>query len=135
MDPLIVANLDAGKEVPYNWEDVKNMPARGIPALLLHAGEHLQWLLPGLIDEVYEHEGRIVQMTMPEHPAFTEIEPFDISWWQQEGRERPTACRRSYRLQSIQGVTPLCNYLRPHVYISNPEEELRKMSGTPLVRN
>ncbi len=133
MDLLVVANLDAGSEVPYNWEDVKNMPGRGVPALLIHAGKHVQWLLPSLVDEIYDHEGRIVHMKMPEHPAFKEIEPFDIAWWQQEGRERPIACRRSYRFKDIQGVTSLCEYLRPHVYISNPEEELRKMKGSPLV--
>ena len=133
MDLLVVANLDAGSEVPYNWEDVKNMPVRGVPALLIHAGKHVQWLFPSLVDEIYDHEGRIVHMKMPEHPAFKEIEPFDIAWWQQEGRERPIACRRSYRFKEIQGVTSLCEYLRPHVYISNPEEELRKMKGSPLV--
>jgi beta-galactosidase len=133
MDALVVANLDAGSEVPYNWEDVKNMPAHGIPVLLLHAGKHLQWLFPGLVDEVYDHEGRLVQMKTPEHPAFKEIEPLDIAWWQQEGRERPTACRRSYRLKETPVVSALCEYLRPHVYISNPGEELKKMSGVPLV--
>jgi hypothetical protein len=72
-------------------------------------------------------------MKKPEHSAFKEIGPFDIAWWQQEGRERPIACRRSYRMKRSPDVTPLCEFLRPHVYLSDPEEDLRKMSGTPLV--
>ncbi len=133
MDLLVVANLDAGSEVPYNWEDVKNMPARGVPALLIHAGKHLQWLLPSLVDEMYDHEGRIVHMTIPEHPAFKEIEPFDVAWWQQEGRERPIACRRSYRFKDNRGVTSLCGYLRPHVYISNPRGGTEEDERNPPV--
>jgi beta-galactosidase len=133
MDALVVANLDADKEVPYNWEDVKNMPGRGIPVLLIHPGKHFQWLLWPIVDDIYEHVGRIVQMKKPEHRAFKEIGPFDIAWWQQEGRERPIACRRSYRMKRSPDVASLCEFLRPHVYLADPEEDLRKMSGTPLV--
>ncbi len=133
LDALVVANLDSGEEVPYNWEDVKNMPARGVPTLLIHPGKHLQWLYWWHVDEIYERKGRIVHMKVPEHPVFKEIEPFDLAWWQQEGRERPRACRRSYRFKKTDGVTALCSYLRPHVYISKPEEELPEMNGVPLV--
>lgn len=42
-------------------------------------------------------------------------------------------CRRSYRFKSSGGITPLCTYLRPHVYITSPEEELKEMNGVPLV--
>jgi beta-galactosidase len=133
MDALVVANLDTGEEVPYNWEDVKNMPARGVPTLLIHPGKHLQWLYWWHVDEIYERKGRLVHMKVPEHQVFEEIEPFDLAWWQQEGRERPRACRRSYRFKQTEGITPLCSYLRPHVYISKPAEELPEMNGVPLV--
>lgn len=132
LDALVVANLDTGEEVPYNWEDVKNMPAKGVPTLLVHPGKHLQWLFWWHVDEVYERKGRVVHMKVPEHPAFNEIDPFDLAWWQQEGRTRPRACRRSYRFKKEDGVTPLATYLRPHVYISKPEEELKEMNGVPL---
>lgn len=132
MDVLVVANLDAGEEVPYNWEDVRNMPAHGIPVLLLHPGKHLQWLFWSEVDETYENKGRIVNMHLPEHSAFDGVEPFDMAWWQQEGRTLPIVCRRSYRFKSTEGITPLCTYLRPHVYISSPEEELKEMNGVPL---
>ncbi|KAA3638228.1 MAG: hypothetical protein DWQ02_05425, partial [Bacteroidetes bacterium] len=132
LDALVVANLDSGDEVPYNWEDVKKMPARGVPTLLIHPGKHLQWLFWWEVDEIYERKGRIVHMKVPEHPVFEEIAPFDLAWWQQEGRERPRACRRSYRFKKTEGITPLCTYLRPHVYISKPEEELPEMNGIPL---
>ncbi|MBK7256906.1 MAG: hypothetical protein IPI01_03650 [Ignavibacteriae bacterium] len=126
MDVLVVANLDAGEEVPYNWEDVQNMPAHGIPVLLMHPGKHLQWLLWWHVDQTYENRGRIVNMRIPEHPAFDQVDPFDLAWWQQEGRALPIVCRRSYRFKKTEDVTPLCTYLRPHVYISSPEEEPKK---------
>lgn len=137
LDALVVANLDADDEVPYNWEDVKNMPAHGVPVLLQHAGKHLQWLLWSQVDETYEQVGRCANMKVPEHPAFIAIEPFDLAWWQGEGRERPAVCKRSYRFKRMDGITPLVTYLRPHVYLSAPEEELREMNGIPLaeIRN
>ena len=127
-----MANLDAGEEVPYNWEDVRNMPAQGIPVLLMHPGKHLQWLLRSHVDGPYENRGRIVNMKVPEHPAFNGVDPFELAWWQQEGRNRPIVCRRSYRFKKTDGITPLCTFLRPHVYITDPEEELREMNGVPL---
>jgi len=130
---LIVANLDQMEEVPYNWEDVRRMAGNGIPVLLIHPGKHLPWLYPEKIASIYERKGRVVNMHIPEHPAFEGIVPEDLAWWQQIGRERPRACRRSFRLKNEEGIKQLCTYLRPHVYLSNPEEQLFEMSGSPLM--
>jgi hypothetical protein len=85
-----------------------------------------------VVDETFENRGRIVNMRVPEHAAFNDIDPFDMAWWQQEGRELPIVCRRSYRFKNSEGITPLCTFLRPHVYIASPEEELKEMNGVPL---
>jgi len=133
LDLLIVANIDQNPEVPYNWEDVKNIAANGPPVLLIHPGEHLKWLLPNMVESLYHRTGRMVNMRIPEHQAFDGIEPLELSWWQSDGRNIPISCRRSYRFKIKEDVEELCTYLRPHVYLSNPKEQLREMSGSPFV--
>ncbi len=133
-DLLIIANLDQDEEIPYNWEDVKSVCANGTNVLLIHPGKHLQWLYYNKIESVYERKGRVVNMHIPEHGCFDEIEPLELAWWQQEGRERPRACRRSFRLKSTDNIAALCNYLRPHTDIGNNKEAyLKEMSGIPLM--
>ncbi len=133
-DLLIIANLDKDEEVPYNWEDVKSVCGNGTNVLLVHPGKHLQWLYYDKIESVYERKGRVVNMHIPEHGAFNEIEPMELSWWQQEGREKPRACRRSFRLKANDDIMALCTYLRPHTGLgSEPEVYLREMSGIPLM--
>lgn len=132
MDMLIVANLDAGEEVPYSWEDVKKVAGNGTPTLLIHPGKHMQWLMFDKIESIYERKGRIVQMKTPEHKVFNNIDLLDMSWWQQNGREKPRACRRSFRFKTLKDITPLATYLRPHVYLGRPTEQLPEMSGSPL---
>lgn len=133
LDLLIVANLDTDGEVPYNWEDVRNIAANGTNVLLLHPGKHLQWLLPETIASLYERTGRVVNMRIPESPVFNDIAPLELSWWQADGRETPLACRRSFRLKHHNGIQQLATYLRPHVYLGNPAEQLPEMSGSPLL--
>ena len=72
-------------------------------------------------------------MHIPESPVFNGIEPLELSWWQSKGRNIPVACRRSYRLKHRNGIKELSTYLRPHVYLSNPSEQLKEMSGIPLM--
>jgi hypothetical protein len=133
-DLLIIANLDSDEEVPYNWEDVKSVCGNGSNVLLIHPGKHLQWLYYDTIESVYDRKGRVVNMHVPEHGCFNEIGPLELAWWQQEGRERPRACRRSFRLKSTENVTALCTYLRPHTGLgSNKEAYLEEMSGIPLM--
>lgn len=133
-DLLIIANLDCDEEVPYNWEDVKSVCGNGSNVLLIHPGKHLQWLYYDMIASVYDRKGRVVNMHVPEHGCFNEIAPMELAWWQQEGRERPRACKRSFRLKSTENVTALCTYLRPHTGLgSNKEAYLKEMSGIPLM--
>ena len=134
MDLLIVANLDTEEEVPYNWEDVRKIAGNGTNVLLIHPGKHLQWLLPDKIESIYDRKGRIVNMHIPESKVFDGIEPMELAWWQQAGREKPRVCRRSFRLKTHDGIIELANYLRPHVYLSKPEEQLKEMSGSPLLQ-
>ncbi len=133
LDLLIVANLDQNNEVPYNWEDVRKMAANGLNTLLIHPGKHLQWNHGDQISGLYERTARVTHMHIPEHPVFDDLEPADLAWWQQEGRTSPRAARRSFRLKSTEKVTPLVNYLRPHVYLGNPTDQLPEMSGIPLL--
>lgn len=133
MDLLIVANLDAGEEVPYNWEDVKNVARAGTPTILIHPGKHFQWLYPGRVESIYERKGRVVAMEMPEHDAFSDIHPLELAWWQPENGERPRACRRSFRFKSMKEIQVLAGYIRPHVYLGDPVEQLKEMSGIPLL--
>ncbi len=134
IDLLIIANLDNDEEIPYNWEDVRRICGNGTNVLLTHPGKHLQWLYYDKIESVYERKGRVVNMHKPEHSVFDEIEPMELAWWQQEGREKPHVCKRSFRLKSSDGVDVLCTYLRPHTDLgSSPEECLAEMSGIPLM--
>lgn len=134
MDLLIVANIDSDPEVPYNWEDVVNVNANGLPVLLVHPGKHLQWLFYDKIASINEQKGRIVNMHIPEHPTFTEIDPMELSWWQPKGREIPFVCRRSFRLKNENGISQLCTYLRPHTDLGNdPQSYLEEMGGSPLL--
>ncbi|MDN5202145.1 hypothetical protein QQ008_12245 [Fulvivirgaceae bacterium BMA10] len=134
MDLLIVANLDVEEEVPYNWEDVRKIMGNGTNVLLIHPGKHMQWLMYDKIQSIYERKGRIVNMHVPEHHAFEAIDPMELSWWQQNGREKPRACKRSYRLKDKDGMTSLCTYLRPHTGLGGDREETYyEMSGTPLL--
>ncbi|MCY1719357.1 hypothetical protein OU798_03335 [Prolixibacteraceae bacterium Z1-6] len=134
LDLIIVANLDADNEVPYNWEDVRTVMGNGTNVLLVHPGKHMQWLMYDRIESVYEREGRVVNMHIPEHPVFNEIEPLELAWWQPENGELPRACKRSYRLKKKDDTTDLCTYLRPHTGLSgNRIETYREMSGIPLL--
>lgn len=133
-DLLIIANLDESEEVLYNWEDVKNVCGNGTNVLLIHPGKHLQWLYYDKIESIYERKGRVVNMHIPEHPAFDKIDPMELSWWQQEGREKPNVCRRSYRLKNDENTQALCTYLRPHTGLGSDRElYLKEMSGIPLL--
>jgi hypothetical protein len=133
-DLFIIANLDQDEEIPYNWEDVKSVCGNGTNVLLIHPGKHLQWLYYNKIESVYERKGRVVNMHIPEHGSFNGIEPLELAWWQQEGRERPRACRRSFRLKSSDDINALCTYLRPHTGLgSDKESYLKEMSGIPLM--
>ena len=134
LDLLIVANIDSDSEVPYNWEDVANVNSNGLPVLLLHPGKHLQWLFYDKIASVYEQKGRIVNMHIPEHPAFSEIDPMELAWWQAKEKEIPVVCRRSFRLKNQTDMVQLCTYLRPHTDLgSDPPAYLEEMSGCPLL--
>ncbi|NPE31861.1 hypothetical protein HNV12_28665 [Methanococcoides sp. SA1] len=109
------------------------MCSRGKHVIMLHPGKHLRWLYLKDMDTEYERKGRVVSMNIPEHKVFEGIEPLDLSWWEIDESTRPRACRRSFRFHRSIGETKLCTYLRPHVYIGNPEEELPTMSGSPLI--
>ena len=134
-DALIVANLDADNEVPYNWEDVRKVMQNGTNVLLVHPGKHMQWLMYDRIESVYERTGRVVNMHIPEHPAFNGLEPMDLAWWQPEAGELPRACKRSFRLKKKDNTLDLCTYLRPHTGLGgNRIETYREMSGIPLLQ-
>jgi len=133
-DLFIIANLDAKEEVPYSWEDVSKVCGNGTNVLLIHPGKHLQWLYYNKIASIYERKGRVVNMHIPEHKAYEGIAPMELSWWQQKGREKPRACRRSFRLKNSEGITSLATYLRPHTGLgSDRESYLEEMSGIPLM--
>jgi len=134
-DLIIIANLDQNNEVPYNWEDVRNIASTGKPILLIHPGKHLKWLYPDKIQSIYERKGRISHIIIPEHPVFNHILPEETAWWNSEKSEMPYSCRRSYRysIKQKKSILPLAYYLRPHVYLSDPEKELPEMSGYPLI--
>jgi len=134
MDLLVVANLDSDNEVPYSWEDVRRMAGNGLNTLLIHPGKHLKWLYYYEVESIYERQGRITNMRIPEHVIFTGLESAELAWWQQEGREPPRSCRRSYRFRSGgDKIHKLVEFLRPHVYLGNPAYQLYEMTGYPLV--
>jgi len=133
IDVLVVANLDADNEVPYNWEDVRRMAGNGLNTLLIHPGKHLKWLYYYEVESIYERKGRITNIKQAQHDVLEEIESNELAWWQQDGREFPRACRRSYRFRTDQNITRIIEYLRPHVYLSQPEYQLYEMTGYPLV--
>jgi len=133
-DLLIIANLDHEEEVPYNWENVRQVCRFGTNILLIHPGKHLQWLYYDKIESIYERKGRVVNMHIPEHGVFYGIDPMELAWWQQEGREKPRACQRSFRLKNLDETTELCTYLRPHTDLGeNKQQYFHEMSGTPLL--
>ncbi len=136
LDLLIAANLDANGEVPYNWEDVRNVAKdRGMNVILVHPGKHMQWLFYDKIASIYERTGRVVNMHRPEHPTFDEIDPMELAWWHQPDRKRPRACKRSYRLKESGQMESLCTYLRPHTGLPGDRAETYyEMSGTPLLK-
>ena len=133
IDILVVANLDNDNEVPYNWEDVRRMAGNGLNTLLIHPGKHLKWLYYYEVESIYERHGRITNMKLPEHEIFNDLETSELAWWQQDGRKRPRACRRSYRFRTNKNISMLVEYLRPHVYLSDPTYQLYEMTGYPLV--
>jgi hypothetical protein len=133
-DLFIIANLDVDNEIPFNWEDVKKISRNGTNVLLIHPGKHLKWLYYNKVESIYERKGRIVNMHIPEHPVFNDIEALELAWWQQEDRETPRACRRSYRLAHMDNSLALGTYLRPHTDLgSNKKAYLQEMSGIPLL--
>ncbi|MCL3780505.1 hypothetical protein EMN47_08890 [Prolixibacteraceae bacterium JC049] len=134
MDVLVVANIDADKEVPYSWEDVRRVAGNGQKVLLIHPGIHLRWLMFDRVDRTWERPGRVLNMKRPEHDVFNDIDPMELSWWHPREGERPAACRRTYRFydKAKKDITNLAVYLRPHVYIGNPEKQLPEMSGVAL---
>lgn len=133
-DLLIVANLDIENEIPYNWEDVRRVCNNGTNVLLIHPGKHLKWIYYNEVESIYERKGRVVNMHIPEHGTFNDIEPMELAWWHQEENELPRACRRSYRLKDTKNMKSLCTYIRPHTGLGKDRQSyLYEMSGIPLL--
>lgn len=134
MDILVAANVDSDNEVPYSWEDVRRVAGNGQNVLLIHPGKHLRWLMFDRVEGTWERPGRVLNMKKPEHKAFDDIDLMELSWWQPKSGLRPAACKRTYRFypKAMKDITNLATYLRPHVYIGNPKEQLPEMSGVAL---
>ena len=134
-DLLIVANVDALKETPTNWQNVISFAEQGGNVLLIHPGKHILTLFPNKIKSILDDPGRIVSMHVTESAAFNGIEPLELSYWQPNKERFPTTCRRSYRLNANSADEKLANYLQVHSYLGGDKgAKLDKMSGSPLVK-
>ena len=131
-DVLVTGGFDGRESPPENWAAVRRFAEAGGQVLILHGGKHVQSLLPEWVDAVLEERGEIVNLRVSESECFDGIEPPDLQWWNVEPGKTPYACRRSFRLKDHPGAEALATYLRVHWYMSNPPEQLKDMSGTPL---
>lgn len=132
-DLLIVSDLDIVAKTPEHLDNVLDFARIGGNVLLLHPGKHILEFLPDEVDTINEESGRIVNMHIPESPVFNSIEPLELSWWQPSAERYPTVSRRTYVLYNNSKIKELCTYLKPHNYLSNKEEQLKALGGTPLI--
>jgi hypothetical protein len=131
-DVLVTGGFDGRESPPENWAAVRRFAEAGGQVLILHGGKYVQSLLPEWVDAVLEERGEIVNLRVSESECFDGIEQPDLQWWNVEPGKTPYACRRSFRLKDHPGAEALATYLRVHWYMSNPPEQLKDMSGTPL---
>ncbi|MFV2065424.1 MAG: glycoside hydrolase family 2 protein [Pirellulales bacterium] len=132
LDLLITGGFDHLESPPADWPALRKFAEAGGVALILHGGKHVRTLLPECVEAVLEERGEIVSMRVPEAACFDAIEPPDLSWWNVEAGKIPYACRRSFRLKDAANIEALATYLRVHWYLSNPPEQLKGVSGSPL---
>lgn len=134
-DLLIVANLDELKSEPSNLREIAKFSKNGGKVLLINAGNHILSIVPDKIESILDKPGRIVNMHIPESKAFDNIEPSELSWWQQSHDKYPTACKRSYRLKNSNPEEKLGTFIEVHSYLGGDRgEKLNEMSGSPLVQ-
>ena len=82
----------------------------------------------------YKRKGLVVNIHIPEHLTFDLIAPMEPAWCQREGREKPRAFKRSYRLKNSENISALATYLRPHNGLwSDRESYLREMNEIHLL--
>ena len=66
-------------------------------------------------------------------PAFSEIKPLDLAWFESGGRQIPVACTGVYRVPSARSdTTALAWQCDIHGYL-NDKLDINTISGTPLL--
>ena len=101
--------------------------------LLLHPAGSLEKMLPGEVGPYRKTAGEMVNARIPEHPAFDELQPLDMAWFEMGAEALPRACAGSYEiLEDAPNVTVLATQYDPHGYLEKPEL-VSKFGGSPLL--
>ncbi len=130
---LIVGSLGLAPLRPSELTELKGFVARGGRVLMLHPGKSLARLFPEQIKNYQAKEGEIVTRHIPESPVFSGIEPLDLAWFNENGRQVPIACTGVYQIAADRrDVLALADQCDIHGYLG-ATDEIQKFSGTPLV--
>ncbi|HEY1791220.1 MAG TPA: glycoside hydrolase family 2 TIM barrel-domain containing protein [Verrucomicrobiae bacterium] len=130
---LIVGPLDGITLKSSDAAALKAFVANGGRVLMLHPGNSLSGLFPGLVTHYKSKDGEIVTMHVPESPVFSGIEPLDLAWFDRRDRRLPIACSGVYQISDGQNdITALADQCDAHGYLSNPSQ-IEKFAGSPLV--
>lgn len=130
---LIIGDLSSNALESSEAGEITNFVARGGQVLMLHPGDSLAGLFPGLVKSYKAKKAEIVTMHVPESPVFSGIEPLDLAWFERGGRNLPLACTGVYQIvDGREDISTLADQCDPHGYLNNPSE-IEQDSGAPLV--
>lgn len=130
---LIIGSLRNVKLTAGEIDQLRKFVFNGGHVLMLHPGSTLRKLFPGQITAFKRKDGEIVTMCVPESPVFSGIDPLDLAWFEQSGRQLPIACSGVFQISPIhQGITPLAWQCDFHGYLESPTD-VNLISGYPLL--
>jgi hypothetical protein len=108
----------------YGWTQVEAQRKRfldslaaGGRVLLYQPGQNLKTILPEVVRSFRAGDGEVVNMRVPESPAFEGVEVLDLRWFDRGDRSTPIATHGSFLLTENAAVTVLANYVPTHAYL------------------
>jgi hypothetical protein len=114
--PVVVCDYGWAQDEAQRKRFLDNIAAGG-RVLLYQPGQSLKALLPEVVRSFRAGDGEVVNMRVPESPAFEGVEVLDLRWFDRGDRSTPIATHGSFLLTENSAVTVLANYVPTHAYL------------------
>ncbi|MDP4289943.1 MAG: glycoside hydrolase family 2 TIM barrel-domain containing protein [Bacteroidota bacterium] len=137
-DVYIMTGLDSSKLSTEEANKIKSVVNQGGKVLLLNSGELASTLYPRYIRGFIDANPEIVMMDIPESPVFSDIEPLETRYFNNNKSEIPTVCRGAYQINRNTGIEGLASSVKVHGYLQGDiyarSSALDKIKGFPIVK-